>query len=104
MMYLFNFEIPAGYKNMTDNTGRRWQKKIWSGNVSFISVKNFNFDEFIFKIPAGYKSMTDKNKQIMSEKNCGECVTSILVKISILMNLFYVKTPAEYKTEQTISL
>jgi len=44
-MNIIYFKIPAGYKNL--NTGRYWQKKIWGRYVTFISVKNFNFDKFI---------------------------------------------------------
>jgi len=32
LMNLLYFKIPSGHKNMTDNTGRQWQKKkTWEG-------------------------------------------------------------------------
>jgi len=50
-MNLFYFKIPAGYKNMTDNETIQADngRKIWGGYITSISVKNFNFDEFILK-------------------------------------------------------
>jgi len=46
-MNLYHLKIAGGYKNMTDNTSRQWQKKNRSGYVTSISDKKFNFDEFI---------------------------------------------------------
>jgi len=45
-MNLFHLKIPAGYKAMTDNTGRPWQEKNLGGYVTSISVKNFEFALF----------------------------------------------------------
>jgi len=54
-MNLFHLKIPAGYKN-TIQYRQTMASKNLDGFVTSISIKNFNFDEFIyFKIPAGYK-------------------------------------------------